>query len=218
VVLLQCGTGTSICQRPAGDRVDTVACRQRWPARGDDKSVGLQASWETMNICCNRMACLVLSCLVTGLQRSRSLQGLIQRNQIQSPLPQWTATMSSRTRTPAPHKSICAIFETQEWCFLTKIFFCCLVVGRYITGAIQVSPRTELVYDHLQFDVTTTACVYRGNIQVVPCNGGGAIRVGDMKLLVGTHGWAGLYGHWSPNASYDKSWMENITLCSFEQP
>lgn len=37
----------------------------------------------------------------------------------------------------------------------------------YLTGAATASPRTELVYDHLQFDVTTTACVYRGNIQVL---------------------------------------------------
>ena len=35
---------------------------------------------------------------------------------------------------------------------------------------------------------------YAGLVQVGPCEGGGAIRRGDMKLMVGTFGYAGLYG------------------------
>ena len=61
----------------------------------------------------------------------------------------------------------------------------------YLSGAATTSPRTEVVYDHLMFTEDTTACTYGGMIQIEPCNGGGAIRVGDLKLLVGTHGHAG---------------------------
>ena len=61
----------------------------------------------------------------------------------------------------------------------------------YFTGGSKISPRAEYVYDHLMFTSNFSACVYNGLVQVIPCNGGGAIRVGDWKLMVGTHGRAG---------------------------
>lgn len=90
-------------------------------------------------------------------------------------------------------------------------------VSGYIFGASKASPRTELVYDHLMYTRNTSACIYNGLVQVAPCMGGGAIRVGEHKLLVGEHGWAQHFGHFSPNASWDKS-MEKATLCSMERP
>jgi arylsulfatase A-like enzyme len=87
----------------------------------------------------------------------------------------------------------------------------------YFTGAATDSPRTEYIYDHLMFTKNFSACVYVGGIQVAPCNGGGAIRVGDWKLMVGTFGYAGHYGEFSPNASW-KPAMQHMTLCSLEKP
>jgi sialidase-1 len=87
----------------------------------------------------------------------------------------------------------------------------------YFTGSAKGSPRTEYVYDHLKFTKNFSACEYNGLIQVTPCNGGGAIRVGDWKLMVGTFGYAGHYGEYSPNASW-KPAMQRMTLCSLEKP
>ena len=41
------------------------------------------------------------------------------------------------------------------------------------------------MFSHADF----SACTYDGTVQVVPCRGAGAIRVGDWKLLVGTFGY-----------------------------
>ena len=79
------------------------------------------------------------------------------------------------------------------------------------------SPRIELVYDHLMFTGEHSACNYNGLIQVGPCDGGGAIRVGDLKLMIGTFGYAGLYGHFSPNASWARN-MTHIYRCTVDQP
>jgi hypothetical protein len=62
----------------------------------------------------------------------------------------------------------------------------------YFTGGVPTSPRTEYVYDNLNFTRDFSACVYDGTVQVVPCLGGGAIRVGDWKLMVGTFGYVRL--------------------------
>jgi hypothetical protein len=59
----------------------------------------------------------------------------------------------------------------------------------YFTGANATSPRTEYVYDNLNFTKDFSACTYDGTVQVVPCRGAGAIRVGPWKLMVGTFGY-----------------------------
>jgi len=87
----------------------------------------------------------------------------------------------------------------------------------YLTGAADASPRMEMVLDHLQFSVNTTACIYGGNVQVMPCNGGGAIRVGDLKLLVGEHGYAHQFGHFTPNASFNSKSL-HYTQCTVAKP
>lgn len=94
----------------------------------------------------------------------------------------------------------------------------------YFTGSVSSSPRAEIVFDHLMFGpynksnaYSPSACTYGGLVQVGPCDGGGAIRVGDMKLMVGTFGYAGLYGHFSPNASWTNN-MTSMYRCSVDQP
>jgi len=88
----------------------------------------------------------------------------------------------------------------------------------YISGTAPVSPRTEVVFDHLNFSWNATgACLPAGVIQVVPCSGTGAIRVGDYKLLIGTIGKAGHYGQFSPNTSWSDD-LQSVTMCSFEKP
>ena len=70
----------------------------------------------------------------------------------------------------------------------------------------------------------------------MPCNGTGALRIGHMKLMVGSHGHAGHYGHtrtaiysavyeaawccaghFSPNRSFTKN-MSGLVLCSIVKP
>lgn len=88
----------------------------------------------------------------------------------------------------------------------------------YLSGAVDVSPRTEIVFDHLIFHRppgSALPCNYEGVTLVSPCNGTGAIRVGDWKLYIGTHGMAGHYGHFSPNASFTHDLM-GLTMCSLE--
>lgn len=87
----------------------------------------------------------------------------------------------------------------------------------YFSGEVADSPRIELVYDHLMFVGEHTGCTYNGLVQVGPCNGGGAIRMGDLKLMVGTFGYAGLYGHFSPNASWNRN-MTHMFLCTVDEP
>eukprot|EP00401_Gymnodinium_catenatum_P075292 CAMPEP_0117504208 /NCGR_PEP_ID=MMETSP0784-20121206/24731_1 /TAXON_ID=39447 /ORGANISM="" /LENGTH=568 /DNA_ID=CAMNT_0005299557 /DNA_START=65 /DNA_END=1771 /DNA_ORIENTATION=- len=94
----------------------------------------------------------------------------------------------------------------------------------YLSGAIDVSPRTEIVFDHLMFNrAEIGACVNAagrkyGNItQILPCSGTGALRVGDYKLMVGTFGYAGHYGQFSPNASWRPD-LVHLTLCSLTEP
>lgn len=64
----------------------------------------------------------------------------------------------------------------------------------YFSGDVAESPRKELVYDHLMFSGEHSGCTFNGLVQVGPCNGAGAIRMGDLKLMLGTFGYAGLYG------------------------
>jgi hypothetical protein len=84
----------------------------------------------------------------------------------------------------------------------------------YFTGVTSVSPRDEYVFDHLLFTSNFSACVYNGLVQVLPCYGGGAIRVGDYKLMVGTFGYAGHYGKFHCNATNNA----HLTLCSLSKP
>jgi len=90
-------------------------------------------------------------------------------------------------------------------------------VWPYLSGAVDRSPRNEVVHDHMMFTVNTSACIYAGYIQAAPCMGAGALRVGDYKILVGTHGHATHFGHFSPNASFVKN-MTGILMCSMEKP
>merc|ERR1712232_129180 len=87
----------------------------------------------------------------------------------------------------------------------------------YLSGDSYTSPRNELVYDHLMFSVNTTACYYAGHVQVGPCHGAGAIRVGDYKMLIGNHGYASHYGQFSPNETWAPQ-MVGIRACSMDQP
>lgn len=66
--------------------------------------------------------------------------------------------------------------------------FCSLIPG------LDLSQHTRLMRTrylslcwllHAEF----SACTYDGTIQVVPCRGAGAIRVGDWKLMIGTFGY-----------------------------
>lgn len=88
----------------------------------------------------------------------------------------------------------------------------------YLSGEVDESPRQEIVFDQLQYDENTTACIFpTGYVQVMPCNGAGAMRVGDFKLLVGQHGRASHYGHFSPNASWSED-MLGAVMCSVQKP
>jgi len=89
----------------------------------------------------------------------------------------------------------------------------------YLSGVAVSSPRTEIVFDHLMFDqVFTGACMAEHNVtQIMPCSGTGSLRVGDYKLMVGTFGFAGHYGHFSPNSSWNPE-SQYLTLCSVARP
>jgi arylsulfatase I/J len=92
----------------------------------------------------------------------------------------------------------------------------------YFSGTACSSPRTEIVFDHLMFDQAEIgACIDQKkteNItQIMPCSGTGSLRVGDYKLMVGTFGYAGHYGHFSPNASWNPNMM-HLSLCSIARP
>ena len=92
----------------------------------------------------------------------------------------------------------------------------------YFTGHAVHSARNEYVYEHLRYNESKygqniSACGYHGTLQVVPCFGAGVIRVGDWKLVHGTMGIAGHYGHFSPNASW-VDWMADIQMCNIDAP
>mmetsp|Transcript_30384 Transcript_30384/g.66561 ORF Transcript_30384/g.66561 Transcript_30384/m.66561 type:complete len:596 (+) Transcript_30384:74-1861(+) len=92
-------------------------------------------------------------------------------------------------------------------------------VWPYLSGQRPDSPRTEIVFDHLAFDRVATGACFPGDeiVQVAPCHGTGALRVGDYKLMVGVWGKAGHYGHFSPNETWSTD-LEKLTLCSVETP
>eukprot|EP00927_Polykrikos_kofoidii_P009056 TRINITY_DN13758_c0_g2_i1.p1 TRINITY_DN13758_c0_g2~~TRINITY_DN13758_c0_g2_i1.p1 ORF type:complete len:591 (+),score=85.03 TRINITY_DN13758_c0_g2_i1:57-1829(+) len=90
-------------------------------------------------------------------------------------------------------------------------------VWPYLSGAIKKSPRNEIIHEHLMFSINCSACFFNGYIQASPCMGAGVLRVGDYKLLVGVHGKASNFGHFSPNASFSKD-MFGIYMCSTEKP
>jgi len=90
-------------------------------------------------------------------------------------------------------------------------------VWPYLSGAVAESPRKEILHEHMMFTVNTSACIWNNIWQAVPCMGAGAIRVGDYKLVVGTHGHATNFGHFSPNASYTKA-ASQLTMCSMQEP
>ena len=89
----------------------------------------------------------------------------------------------------------------------------------YWTGRERASPRQQedLVLDHLMYSRNFSACVYGSTVQSLPCSGSGALRHGDLKLLVGEIGYADWYGHFSPNVSWDPKSTKKYA-CSVESP
>ena len=89
----------------------------------------------------------------------------------------------------------------------------------YWSGVESISPRQNkaIVLDHLMYSRNTTACYYDGHVQSMPCNGSGSLRFGDYKIIVGEIGFNGMFGHFSPNASFNKASI-GVTGCSLENP
>lgn len=77
-------------------------------------------------------------------------------------------------------------------------------VWRYISGAVDASPRTELVHDHRMFTNASRnhngdSCKGQRIFEKPGYDALGAIRVGKYKLIVGDEYEASWFGEFSPN-------------------
>jgi hypothetical protein len=78
---------------------------------------------------------------------------------------------------------------------------------QYWSGSRNTAPRNEIVYDHRNH--VTYPKILTNESQ-------GALRVGDMKLIVGTEKQASWYGQFSPNTSTKPSIA--FSTCSVQSP
>eukprot|EP00494_Astrolonche_serrata_P014986 UN15128 len=76
-------------------------------------------------------------------------------------------------------------------------------VWDYLTGKVEVSPRTTIVHDHTMFTDKSRqhGCGAQTHFHLPGYDSLGSIRVGKYKLIVGSEKFASWYGWFSPNTT-----------------